>query len=352
MKDLSNINKFFEIKNNNIEEQIFEKLSKLISFEYGVISLNDKPEYFYGVKKENLKVLKQNLKYKNTPFGNISIYSESFCDEDYKIFETCSYIISNIIKDNEISKIMKLQVKAIQEGYENIKKADEIKTKFISHISHELRTPLNSIIGFSDILKSEFVGELNQKQKEYINDIQVSGLNLLNMINEILDMSKIESGIISVNKKVFDTKTLAAEVENIIKPLLYNKELNFKKEIDDFEIRSDYQKLQQIILNLLSNAIKFTPDKGEIILKIKKHNKNAEFFVIDNGIGIKKEFQDRIFDKFEQLNNDCKNSTGLGLAITKEFVKILNGQIFVKSALNKGSKFIVTIPLSFDENLL
>ena len=81
-------------------------------------------------------------------------------------------------------------------------------------------------------------------------------------------------------------------------------------------------------------------------------DKNAEFFVIDNGIGIKKEFQDRIFDKFEQLNNDCKNSTGLGLAITKEFVKILNGQIFVKSALNKGSKFIVTIPLSFDENLL
>ena len=186
------LNPFFEIEyDEDFFENIFKNLKEIIDFDYGFIAYNgEKTQFVYG-KKQSKQILKEDLKIKNTKFGDIEISSKSFSDKDKELFKDCAIIISNIIKDYEISKIMKMQVEALQDGYLKVNQSEEIKTKFISNVSHELRTPLNAILGFSDLLENEFVGALNEKQKEYINDIKVSGINLLNMINEILDMSKI-----------------------------------------------------------------------------------------------------------------------------------------------------------------
>lgn len=338
---LKAINKFFEIEfDENFYKNIFKVLKNFIRFDYGCISY-DKPQYTFGKKNEQL--IYEVLKVKNTEFGKIEISAEKFSKNDIETFKTCSVIIANIIKDYELSKIMKMQVKALQKGYLEVKEAEEIKTKFISHISHELRTPLNSIIGFSDMLGNEFVGKLNTKQKEYVNDIKVSGLNLLNMINEILDMSRIEGKSITINKQEFEIQTLINEVENIIKPLLCSRIL--EKKVDNFKINTDYQKLQQILLNLLSNAIKFTDENdGKITIWAKCENKKAVISIKDNGIGIAKENQSKIFEKFEQVNSNIPNSTGLGLSIVKELTKLLGGTVSLKSELDKGSEFKVTVP--------
>ena len=336
------LNPFFEIEyDDKFFENIFKNLKKIIDFDYGFIAYNgEKPQFVYG-KAPSKQIIKEELKIKNTKFGDIEISAKSFSDKDKGLFKDCAIIISNIIKDYEISKIMKMQVEALQDGYLKIKQSEEVKTKFISHVSHELRTPLNSILGFSDLLSNEFVGKLNEKQKEYINDIKVSGINLLNMINEILDMSKIEANAMKLNKTDFQISQLIFETENTVKPLLKN--IKFEKHIRDFTINADYQKVKQILLNILSNAIKFTKD--EIKITTKKEGDFAVISVKDNGCGISKENMAKIFNKFEQLDKHTENSTGLGLAITKEFVKMHGGVITIESEMNKFTDFIIKIPL-------
>lgn len=338
------LNPFFEIEyDENFFENIFKILKEIISFDYGFIAYNgDKPQFVYG-KKQSKQILKEDLKIKNTKFGEIEISAKSFSDKEIELFKDCAVIISNIIKDYEISKIMKMQVDALQDGYLKVKQSEEVKTKFISYMSHELRTPLNSILGFSDLLSNEFVGKLNEKQKEYINDIKVSGINLLNMINEILDMSKIEANAMKLNKTDFQINQLIFEVENIINPLLIKNNIKFEKQTDDFIVNADYQKIKQVLLNILSNAIKFTKDKIEI--STQKDGNFAVISVNDNGCGISTENLDKIFNKFEQLDRHTENSTGLGLAITKEFVKMHNGEIVAESEINKFTNFIIKIPL-------
>ena len=334
---------FFEIEyDDKFFENIFKNLKKIIDFDYGFIAYNgEKPQFVYG-KNPSKQIIKEELKIKNTKFGEIEISAKSLSDKDKELFKDCAIIISNIIKDYEISKIMKMQVSALEDGYLKVKQSEEIKTKFISNMSHELRTPLNSILGFSDLLSNEFVGKLNEKQKEYINDIKVSGINLLNMINEILDMSKIEAGAMKLNITEFSIKQLILETRNIIQPLLKN--INFVIDIEDFVINADYQKLQQVLLNLLSNAIKFT--KNKITVKTKIDGNFGVISVKDNGIGISQENLDKIFEKFEQLNSNVQNSTGLGLAIARELIKMHRGEIFVKSEVSKGSVFIIKIPIN------
>ena len=341
MKNISSINKFFEIEyNEDFNKNIFRILKNFINFQHGSISI-DGQKRIYSFGNPAKEVLKEKLKIKNTSFGEISISADKFSQDDKETFKICSGLISSIIKDFEISKIMKMQVNALQEGYLKIKQAEEAKTKFLSHMSHELRTPLNSILGFSELLG--YVGDLNEKQKEYIDDIKISGINLLSMINEILDMSKIEANAVKLNKRNFFIGQVVSETENIIKPLLIKKDIKFIKRVKDFELNADYQKIQQVLLNLLSNAIKFTKD--EIIISAEKIKGMAIISIKDNGIGIKTEDFDKIFDKFEQLNSTHENSTGLGLTITKELVKLHNGVVEVNSEIQNGTKFIIKIPL-------
>ncbi len=355
-KALDIINEFYKIQQDeNFGNNIFSVLSKVLNFESGYIYFTNpkRLEYSFNPKNEIGKTfLKEELKLKSTVFGEIIITGQSFSNTDKKIFKTCSAVIANITKDIEISKIIRMQVEALQNVYletqksnEKIKQAEQIKTKFLSHVSHELRTPLNSILGYSDLLSNEFIGELNPKQKEYLNDIKVSGLNLLEMINEILDMSKIEANMITLNKREFDISLLVNEVINIIKPLLLKKDIKLKNNSKSCLIIGDYQKLQQVLFNLLSNAIKFTPQNGEITITTKNNSDTLSISVKDNGIGIAKCNQRKIFKKFEQIGESKEASTGLGLAITKELIKLHKGKIYVKSSKGKGADFIVELPL-------
>ena len=346
------INEFFHIlPSDKLGEEIFVVLKKIINFESGYIFFTNpkRLEYSYNPAEQiDTNNLKEDLKIKNTVFGEI-IITGNFNKTDKMKFKTCSLIISNLIKDHEVSKIMNMQVEALQNGYEEIsrynkklEKAEQLKSKFISYISHELRTPLNSILGFSDLI--ELTGQLNEKQKDYINDIKVAGLNLLQMINEILDMSKIEADALKLCKKDFETDQIIFETLNLIRPLLIKKGIKVEQDIENFIINADYQKLQQVLLNLLSNAIKFTPEKGKITIKLKQSDNKILLSVKDNGTGIAKVNQQKIFDKFEQAGQTNESSTGLGLTIANELVKMHNGTIRVNSEINKGSEFIIEIP--------
>lgn len=339
MENFDFINNFFEIE----PAEILKTLNDAINFQSAYIYyLNPtKLEFSFG-KSDGKEKLEEELKVKNTTFGKIIITGENFTPKDKKIFKTCSIIAANIIKQNEINKIMKMQTNALQKSYIEIKEAEAVKTKFISHISHELRTPLNSILGFSDLIG--LAGEINNKQKEYLNDIKISGLHLLEMINEILDMSKIEAGAINLNIREFEINQVIEEVINIIRPLLIQKNINLTTNITNYKIQADFQKIQQILFNLLSNAIKFTPKNGQITIETALTKNNTIISIKDTGCGIAKKDFDKIFQKFEQLNNATSNSTGLGLSIAQELVKLHKGEIRVESEINKGTKFTVAIP--------
>ena len=184
-------------------------------------------------------------------------------------------------------------------------------------------------------------GKLNQKQSEYINDIHVSSLHLLGMINEILDISKLEAHAMKINKTTFGANQAINEVVNVLEPLYKNKEIDLKY-ISKYSgsIKADYQKFQQILYNLLSNAIKFTPKKGKITISTLVKNNNYILKIKDTGIGIDKKYHNKIFKKFTHIDNIyTENSTGLGLTITKELTKLHKGTIILDSEINKGTTF-------------
>ena len=258
--------------------------------------------------------------------------------------------------------MFKIQIKALkdwiiekQEAYKTIKdqnerilEADKVKNEFLANISHELRTPLNSILGFADILTTQIYGDLNPKQTEYINDIKVSGTHLLGMINEILDMSKIEAHAMKIVKSTFPISRALTEVCNILLPLAQKKNIHINAAMAfDFDVFADYQKIQQILYNLVSNAIKYSPENDEIEIAVAHTGKSFQIAVHDNGIGIDPKYHGKIFAKFVQLDSAYtkkESSTGLGLTITKELVELHGGKISLISEVNNGSTFIVEIP--------
>jgi len=307
----------------------------------------DEVKKLLGTKK-NIFIV--GLKTKGVVFGISVFENTSFAEEDKSILEGFSEILSYKIKDQELSKVFKSQLKTLSSAILETKNAEKIKTEFVANISHELRTPLNAIIGFSELLSNPKVGTLNPKQTDYVEDIRVSSLHLLGMINEVLDISKIEANSMQLSKTTFQISQAVTEVSNILHPLFEKKSLIFKTKLEkEIEINADYQKFQQIIFNLLSNAIKFTPNKGEIRLEAKQDNGFLKIKITDNGIGIAKKNQKKVFEKFTQLNDPstkAESSTGLGLTITQEFVKLHNGTITLESKLKKGSTFTINLPLN------
>ncbi len=304
------------------------------------------------------------LKINHTVFGFALLLSEEKLEvNEIEALKALVSVASYAIKDSELSNVFKIQLKALQssimdktlavktikEQNEKILEADKAKNEFIANISHELRTPLNAIIGFSEVLGSKIFGELNEKQAEYINDIYTSGVHLLGMINEILDISKLESNAMKISYSDFNPNTAINEVISVMQPLANKKFINvvFASEFEQ-NVSLDYQKFQQILYNLLSNAIKFTPENGKIQIVLSSDKNNIVLSVKDSGKGIEKEAQSKIFDKFVQLENTYTktgSSTGLGLTITKKFVEMMNGQIKVESKVGKGANFIVILPM-------
>ena len=299
---------------------------------------------------------------RNSLFGIFTVENDKeFTPDELSAIETIASVISYLIKDYELNEVFKMQLKALQDSineknnafeliekpHKKLQELDKTKNSFLANISHELRTPLNAIIGFSQALGCKIFGDLNQKQEEYIKDIQISSLHLLGMINEILDLSKIESKAMKVSLCELSPQNVIQEAINILTPLFEQKSIEVKF-INTCEnnIMADYQKLQQILYNLLSNAIKFTPENGKVEIRASNQDKDFILEVQDNGIGIDKKYHNKIFTKFVHLNNlytKGQSSTGLGLTITKELVKLHKGKITLESAPNKGTTFKVQL---------
>lgn len=339
------LNNFFDIDFQTNPEAVFDILKSIIFFESANIYLSNKLIYTYNPQTKYTNTIKEDLKVKQCPFGRIEISrNNDFNQEEFALFQTCTSIISSLIKDAELTKIINMQVKTLQEGIKekNIAYEDAKETNdFFANFSHELRTPLNCIISSSELLSEKIFGELNEKQEEYINDIRVSGLHLLGMINDILDMTKLEAKLMRLNKTKFNLNILLDEVCNIIQPLATKKNIIIIKNYpDNILLHADYTKIQQVIFNLLTNAIKYTPQNGEITLSAEKNNQKIIIRIKDNGIGIDKKFHKQIFEKFNQIGNQ-NNSNGLGLTIVKEIIKLHKGKITLDSKLGQGSEFCI-----------
>ncbi len=238
----------------------------------------------------------------------------------------------------------------LQDKNEQLEAANRHKSQFLANVSHELRTPLNSIIGFTRIVLRRTQGQIADLQKENLQKVLISSEHLLNLINGILDLSKVEAGRMEVYAETFSVSDIIRVATSTVEPMLKNGRVHLVTEIakDLPLIKTDRDKLKQVVLNLLSNAVKFT-EEGEIKVSASQENGAFKLVVSDTGIGMKKEALDYIFEEFRQADMSSTRrygGTGLGLAIAKKFVNLMGGDIAVESEVGKGSKFTITIPIS------
>jgi signal transduction histidine kinase len=232
--------------------------------------------------------------------------------------------------------------------YKQLDAANRHKSEFLANMSHELRTPLNAIIGFSEVLKERMFGALNEKQTEYVADIHASGRHLLSLINDILDLSKVEAGRMELALAPFDLPSAISDAFTLVHERAARHDIALEIEIDARlgRFTGDERKFKQILMNLLSNALKFTPAGGRVSLMAAPLDDGIEVSVADTGIGIAPEDQELIFEEFRQVQSDeasRREGTGLGLALTRRLVELHGGHIQVQSELGKGSTFTFTL---------
>jgi GAF domain-containing protein/anti-sigma regulatory factor (Ser/Thr protein kinase) len=239
----------------------------------------------------------------------------------------------------------------IEDKGRELEAANRHKSEFLANVSHELRTPLNAIIGFSEVLGERLFGELNEKQAEYTEDILSSGRHLLSLINDILDLSKIEAGRMELEVTTFDLPLAIENAILLIRERASRHGIRLDRVIDNHlgDFTGDERKVKQVLVNLLSNAVKFTPEGGQIKVEATVGDSAAIISVIDTGIGIAKEDQEAIFEEFRQVGSNYaqkREGTGLGLTLTRKFVEMHGGKIWVESEVGKGSKFTFTLPIN------
>jgi signal transduction histidine kinase len=236
----------------------------------------------------------------------------------------------------------------IQQKSRELEVANRHKSEFLANMSHELRTPLNAIIGFSEVMLQGIFGDLNDKQREYQEDVLSSGKHLLTLINDILDLSKIEAGRMELDVSTF---SLADAVDNgltIVRERASRHGITLQAVLpnDLPPIEADERKVKQILYNLLSNAAKFTPDGGRVEVRASRENEHLRIDVQDTGIGIGAEDQAGVFEEFRQVGRErSREGTGLGLTLTKRFVELHGGRISLESTPGKGSTFSFTLPI-------
>jgi PAS domain S-box-containing protein len=267
-------------------------------------------------------------------------------DEGFRI----TAIIRDVTAQREAAEEIRLANRQLELRNREAERANALKSEFLASMSHELRTPLHTILGFTELLEEELEGPLNEKQKRFVRHVHEDSLHLLELINDILDLSKIEAGRMDLHIESVDGSQLAADTIAGVQQLAQSKTIAIENHLSGpVHVLADRVRLREIFSNLLSNAVKFTPEGGEVrIENWKQRSDAAEFSVSDTGIGIAPEDQNVIFDKFRQVSSTTRGvreGTGLGLAIVKRLVEMHGGSIFVESALGRGSRFSFTIPL-------
>ncbi|OGA60767.1 MAG: hypothetical protein A3F77_07595 [Betaproteobacteria bacterium RIFCSPLOWO2_12_FULL_67_28] len=269
-------------------------------------------------------------------------YASRFSDKQITLLKTFA--------DQAVIAIQNARLfREIQDKSQQLEIANRHKSEFLANMSHELRTPLNAVIGFSEVLAERYFGELNEKQMEYVNDIHSSGRHLLGLINDILDLSKIEAGRMELDLADFDLPAALQNAMTLVKERAQRHGIALSLEVDLSLglVRADERKFKQIMLNLLSNAVKFTPEGGKVSVAAKPNGAGVEVAVSDTGVGIAPEDHDAVFEEFKQVGRDYTRKaegTGLGLALTKRFVELHGGQIRIASSLGKGATFTFTLP--------
>ncbi len=239
----------------------------------------------------------------------------------------------------------------IEDKSRQLEAASRHKSEFLANMSHELRTPLNAVIGFSEVLLQRMFGALNEKQDEYLKDIYASGQHLLSLINDILDLSKIEAGRMELTPASFHLPSALENAVTLVRERAARHGIILELDLDPRvgELVGDERKVKQVLLNLLSNAVKFTPEGGRITVKAGRTDGAVEIAVSDTGIGIAPEDQAAIFEEFRQVGTDDARKlegTGLGLTLAKKFVELHEGRMWVESELGRGSTFTFTLPVS------
>jgi len=236
----------------------------------------------------------------------------------------------------------------IAEKSHQLEVASQHKSEFLANMSHELRTPLNAVIGFSEVLLQRMFGDLNDKQDEYLKDIYASGQHLLSLINDILDLSKIEAGRMELEMTDFDFPTTLDSTLTLIRERAGRRGIALHLSVDERlgQMRADERKIRQVVLNVLSNAIKFTPEGGRIEVAAVPRDEFVEVSVSDTGVGIAPEDQEAVFEEFRQVGTAAKKveGTGLGLALSRKFIELHGGRIWVQSQVGIGSTFTFAIP--------
>ncbi len=232
--------------------------------------------------------------------------------------------------------------------YTELEAASQHKSEFLANMSHELRTPLNAIIGFSQVLQDEMVGPVNEKQAEYLDDIVSSGNHLLSLINDVLDLSKVEAGQVQLEVHPFSLREAIERGVVMVRERATEDGVRvaFAADPEVDVVDGDERRIKQVIFNLLSNAVKFTPAGGEVDVSATRVNGEVRVSVADTGPGVAPEDRDRIFEEFQQSETGVghREGTGLGLALSKRFVELHGGRIWLESELGRGSTFTFALP--------
>ncbi|MDD2679484.1 MAG: ATP-binding protein [Candidatus Omnitrophica bacterium] len=351
----------------------------IISFSRVLMGLDAKPAFEATVWKESDSIKDFNLEYRNyflimTGFMGISLVI--FIVLLTRWVRIPLQLISGALKSESTAGAVRLEknktefgdiIRIISRFFEQKRElekakiqadaANRAKSDFLANMSHELRTPLNAIIGFAEVMQDQYFGPLNEKQKKYVDNINTSGRHLLSLINDILDLSKVEAGKMELEPENLSLKKDILEPSLILlqeKAHKHNVSLSLEVAPEaDINLAADPKKLKQIIFNLLTNAVKFTPDGGSVEISAKRSQGAAagdfiEISVKDSGIGIKPEDLSKLFQTFSQIESTYTKTvegTGLGLALTKKLVELHGGKIWVESEFGKGSKFIFSIPV-------
>jgi signal transduction histidine kinase len=290
--------------------------------------------------------------------GELNVRSEIQTGDE---FEDLSHAFNRMLRNlvNMQDRLRKLnsdldrKVDELAQANMALYESNRLKGDFLATMSHELRTPLNSILGFSDVLMSS--EGLNERQGRWLKNIRSSGEQLLNLINDILDLAKIEAGKMEVRLARFSIYDVCEGMLTMFRPMAEKKSIDLKASLAPGipVLRQDAVKLQQVLSNLLSNAVKFTPEGGRVLLKAEVEGQFLLLTVADTGVGIAREEQEMVFEKFRQAGKNLMTrehgGTGLGLSIVRELTKLLGGEVTLQSELGRGSTFAVRVPLQLSE---